>query len=387
MNTSTVIIKRVTISSFKNIKNLTFDLVDGENLVIEGRNGLGKSNILNAIYWCLTGYDLNGCPDNELFVPYYDRESKVDVEVTTNVGKIQRTAAREKGTLSTLLFIDNVPFALKDGEIEIDKRLGILPFTFSNTINKDFNLRRFLMNPTYHFGLVPKTIRDIFAKQISKELIKKDVKIDFNPLFLKLIVEENDPAFDTEVPNYYEIIERLTSKFDADTKLLKTQIEKWNVVLTYLKTIQDQLTPETIDHLEYRIKEAQLTLNMIEEKLMVLDSGRQSLNEAMEKVQKGLIRIEFQTTTSKGTKKNAYKVKSTGIELEQCSTSESIEDSFRLIDLWSTSVGCHVSLPIFIDRAESMNSEKIRNLEFGHQVLLTKVTTGRKIKINNWEVK
>ena len=387
MNTSVIIFKRVTISSFKNIKNLTFDLHDGENLVIEGWNGLGKSNILNAIYWCLTGYDLNGCSDNELFVPYYNEEAKVDVEVTTNVGKFQRVAVREKGTLSTILSIDGVPYALKDGEIEIDKRLGILPFTFSNTINKDFNLRRFLMNPTYHFGLAPKTIRDIFAKQMSKELIKKGVVINFNPLFLNLIVEENDPSLDCEIPDYYEIIERLTAKFEADKKLLKTQIEKWNVVLTYLKTIQDQLTPETIDHLEYRIKEAQSALNIVEEKLMVLDSGRQSLNEAMDQIQKGRLKVKFQTTTAKGVKKNAYLVQASNIDLEQRSTSESIEDSFYLIDAWASSVGCSISLPIFIDKAESMNSDKIRNLEFAHQVLMTKVTTGRKIKINNWEVK
>ena len=191
MEANCVVIQRVSVFSFKNISdklsNLTFGLADGENLVIEGRNALGKSNILNAIFWCLTGYDLNGCSDNEQFVPHgHESDGIVDVEVVTNVGKFQRFTRRDvKGVLSSSLVIDGLPVAsLRDGEIEIDKRFGILPFTFSNLVNKDFNLRRFLLNPTYHFGLAPKTIRDVLAKQVSRHI---KAELPFNQLFLELM--------------------------------------------------------------------------------------------------------------------------------------------------------------------------------------------------------
>ena len=383
MDVSTVIIKRVVIYSFKNIHNLAFDLHDGENLVIEGRNGLGKSNILNSIYWCLTGYDLSGCSDNEAFVTYgHEEEGIVDVEVTTNVGKFERICKRDaKGTLTSSLVIDGVPAdTLKDGEIEIDKRLGILPFTFSNFINKDFNLRSFLLNPSYHFGLTPKTIRDVLAKQVSQTLTKE---VAFNQLFLDLM-KENEIEFTANT--VYETIERLTAKLEADKKYLKTQKELYTTVSGYLATVKSGVDEKVKDDLQFQIKETTDAIGKIEDKLMILDSGRQSLNAALEDAQKGLLKVKFQTTTAKGVKKNDYKIESTGIDLKQVSTSESVMDSFELVENWKLAVGCSVSLPIFVDRAESMNIEKIKDLSLFHQVLYTKVTSGRRIKINNEEV-
>lgn len=384
MNANVVVIKRVNIFSFKNIKNLVFDLGDGENLVIEGKNGLGKSNILNAIYWCLTGYDLSGCSDNEEFVPYHKEDEVVDVEVTTNVGKFERTAKRIKGSLTQEIIIDGLPQnSLKEAEIEIDKRLGILPYTLSTYSNKDFDLRRFLLNPSYHFGLAPKTIRDILAKSLSLELAKSNVVVNFNPLFIKLL-EENEI---TDITNYYEPIERLAAKYEFDKKLLKGTTEDYQTVLNYLNQHKDKVDVKLIDELSFIINESKDTINKIEEKLMILESGRQEWNTALENAQKGTLRVKLQTTTSKGIKKNAYSVVDEGINLTQCSTSESTMNSYDLVESWKKSVGCNVQLPIFIDRAESMNAEKISDLAKYRQVLITKVTTNRKIKINNCEVK
>ena len=143
---------------------------------------------------------------------------------------------------------------------------------------------------------------------------------------------------------------------------------------------------KVIDDLDFQVKESTDALNEIDAKLLVLDSGRQVINEALEGVQNGTVRVNFQTKTSKGTKKNSYEVIDTGFTLAQCSTSESVLDSVVLIDNWKKCVGCDISLPLFIDRAESINSEKINDLGSSHQLLLTKVTTGRKIKVNGEEV-
>ena len=128
-----IIIERVAIHSFKNIQNLSFSLNKGEDFTVTGKNGLGKSNILNAIYWCIMGTDLNGCTEQTQFLPYRNTESKVDVEVQLNIGKIKRVVEVDaKGTASQTVLLDDTIYTLKDYDIELDKRLGLLPFTFNN---------------------------------------------------------------------------------------------------------------------------------------------------------------------------------------------------------------------------------------------------------------
>lgn len=384
METIKVRIQRVTIHSFKNIKNLSINLFDGDNLTIEGKNGLGKSNILNAIYWCLNGADTNGCVDNAQFVPFRNSEFKVDVEVQTNVGKFERIAETDaKGTTLQTVKIDDLVYTLKDFDIELDKRFGILGFTLNSFSNKDFKLREFLMNPTYHSRLAPKTIRDILAKRYSYEFANsKDYKYpQFTLLFLD-VLKTNGVNLD-EVKNFYEPIESVSAKLETKKKELKKELEENEIVYKYLSKHLDCDRHSKL--VEYIISEIKESLKLIEQDLLILDSGRQTWNELLERNQSGTLRVKFQQTTAKGIVKNDIAVEETGINLRQVSTSENTMDSLELIDLYLKGVGCAVDLPIFIDRAESINADKLKSLK-GKQVILTKVTSGRKIKINGTEI-
>ena len=58
----------VEINNFRNLSNVKFDMTQ-KNTSFVGNNRLGKTNILNAILWCLTGYDVVGNSKDLLNVP------------------------------------------------------------------------------------------------------------------------------------------------------------------------------------------------------------------------------------------------------------------------------------------------------------------------------
>lgn len=388
METTKIIIQRVTIYSFKNISNLVITLEDGENLKIEGENGLGKSNILNAIYWCFNGKDLSGCSDQSQFIPNHDKDKKVDVEVITNIGKIERIIETDaKGTVNQTVMIDDTVYTLKDYDIEIDKRFGLLPFTLNNLSNKDFNLREFLMNPTYMHRLTPKALRDVFAKAYSLSLSGNenyDTPV-FNPLFINLLKDRGYKV--EEIKNFYEPIETIAANLEIQKKELKKQLDDDKIVSSFLAQFGN--VPEDIkSKLDYIDNECKTSLALVEENLMVLESGRQTWNEYLEQHQNfGSIDVKFQTITAKGIKKNAIALQDFGIDLDHVSTSENMVDSFVVAWMYKKAVGCHCDLPVFVDRAESVNSYKLGYFDEENQLLYTKVTTHRNIRINGLEVK
>lgn len=57
-------IKKVTIQNYRNIDYKEYNL-DGKNLLLTSKNGLGKTNVLEAIYWAVTGYLFDGTAKSE----------------------------------------------------------------------------------------------------------------------------------------------------------------------------------------------------------------------------------------------------------------------------------------------------------------------------------
>ena len=161
------------------------------------------------------------------------------------------------------------------------------------------------------------------------------------------------------------------------------ELEEKEIIFKFLNQHQD--CEKQTKLVEYIISEIKESLKLIEQDLLILDSGRQTWNELLERNQSGTLRVKFQQLAAKGIVKNDIAVEETGINLKQVSTSENTMDSLELIDLYLKGVGCNVDLPIFIDRAESINADKLNTLK-GKQLILTKVTSGRKIKINGMEI-
>lgn len=126
-----MIIKKITLQDFRNIKNAEFEPCDGIN-VIYGQNAQGKTNLLEAI-WCFTGAkSFRGSKDQELvnlsaemakiglefFDEQREQECVIDIDkrrkATLN-GVEYRSAAEIAGKINAVVFSPLDINIVKDG--------------------------------------------------------------------------------------------------------------------------------------------------------------------------------------------------------------------------------------------------------------------------------
>jgi len=73
-------ITKVEIKNFRNIKDLCFDLSD--KTAVRGKNHIGKTNALQAIYWVLNDCLLDNVKEYDSIIPNDDRRKTVSVKLT-----------------------------------------------------------------------------------------------------------------------------------------------------------------------------------------------------------------------------------------------------------------------------------------------------------------
>ena len=367
-------IEKVKIGSFKNIKNTEFD-VSPLGVIFKGKNGIGKSNTLNAIYWCLTGVDLANNSDNSSFVPKSLRNSDglvVDVEVKLNVGKIRRTLTYTKRTLSEDIYINDLKTeSSKVGEAEIDKMLGLLEYTFLEYTNKDFVMRRFALNPQYIFTLTPKAIRDVVIKRYSKCKPTKAIRdVLDNPFLLESVKGLSEKEL-----SYLELV-AIDNRLSSKIKNNKSQIDKLTTCDSVLKTLKQgtyekalqqtnaALTVFQKENIEYDAKERIVAASILELEKIYAERAKKDHS---------IVNIDIFSTNSSGVSKSCLEINRNEIDIEQRSTSESIFDSMDLILEYFDAVGAEVILPMFIDKAESINYDYLHGICHTTQLLATEV--------------
>lgn len=72
-------IKRITLENFKGVRAGAIDF-DGQNALVEGENGTGKSTIFDAFTWLLFGKDHNGADQTNFDIKTIDPETREPIE-------------------------------------------------------------------------------------------------------------------------------------------------------------------------------------------------------------------------------------------------------------------------------------------------------------------
>jgi DNA repair exonuclease SbcCD ATPase subunit len=192
-------IKKVTFQNYKNIKSKTY-VLNGDSLLLEGRNGLGKTNVLEGIFWAISGnlFDGTSKGDKQEVKPIgsdKDVEVSVKIEFMRNGFTFERRVKEKyskqdeyKGNETTLLVNGAVEKNLSTAITSLQRYLGIydLQSRFNeNPLLSAINVFELLWNAN--------TLRTMDYKQIRAIIIDMVGEVDF-----KDIINEN--------PNRYKAL-------------------------------------------------------------------------------------------------------------------------------------------------------------------------------------
>lgn len=155
-----LMITKINIKAFRNLHFINFECK--KQNFIKGNNMQGKTNILNAIYWCITGTDLNGSNKNLYNIPF--GEEVADVEVFVNETTIRRVANKVDNKVEEHIYINNEEKPVKQAENIILGTFGLTQLALNDT--KSFKILRFLLNPLYYRTVAPSDLRKYLVKMI-----------------------------------------------------------------------------------------------------------------------------------------------------------------------------------------------------------------------------
>ncbi len=254
-------IKSIYIVSFRNIKNAAYTNLDSNGTTIfSGNNMKGKTNTLNAIYWCITGIDLNGSNDNSLNIPYGEKEANVSIKFDDTT-EIERKAILEDGKVSQSVYVNGEKMTLKKADALIDEKLGITEIAkFDNTKIK---ARRLLLNPLYYRSVAQNDLKNwlisVLLNENEKEIIEKSslshkikelVKDELSLADLSKVVKTNLTNIKAEI---------------HDQELIKEFLEKKGIT-EYSEELENNISNDKRLLLQYdekkiAIEEAALELN------------------------------------------------------------------------------------------------------------------------------
>lgn len=238
-----VLILSALIHSFRNLHEWE---ISGECHCtrISGKNMSGKTNSLNAIYWCLCGITLDGSSDDSLNVPVgLTGERVVDVHLKLSIDGVEHTINRwadeKEGSISQHLSIDGVESAtLKNGEIAIDRVLGLLELSLKDT--KEFKVRRFIFNPNYYTTITPSALRKYFLSL--RGAIDEKAIINASDKLSK-VTKTNVLAGITT----YGSFAAYSKAIDDNAKKIKELIKNLSFTKSYLTDVLKITPSETLD--------------------------------------------------------------------------------------------------------------------------------------------
>ena len=203
-------IKKVVIQNYKNIAYLEIDTHGGESVLFEGQNGLGKSNRLEAIFWCITGNLPDGTSKSDKQeVKPKDSDNDVVTSVRiefTRYGYTFERRLREKytskgeynGTETTLLVNGGVEKNIKNAMTSLYDFLGVNDlvnrFAMDSTLS-NFNVLELLYNAETIKNADYKLLRALVIDMVGEPnymAVIKENELKYGRLTAELGLHAND---------------------------------------------------------------------------------------------------------------------------------------------------------------------------------------------------
>lgn len=153
-------LREVVISNFRNIGFAGYEL--GKINVFTGPNRQGKTNTIEAVYWALADYLLDGSSDFVSLKPHNNSKEVVSVELIFDTFTFKKTYCEKwtktRGSNEVLMtghdteyFIDDVKYNVSEGKKMLLEKLGLSDVK----TNSKIDIVRSILDPYYLAHNVP----------------------------------------------------------------------------------------------------------------------------------------------------------------------------------------------------------------------------------------
>lgn len=155
-------IEKISIRNFRNIKHAEY--VIGDKTAICGKNHIGKTNALQAVYWVLTDSMLENTNDFDSIVQHDDNRALTEVTITFEDGTTFGKTYREKWTKTrgsdvesltgheTAFYLNGVLYKTKTEAMMMLREILFGKEALKASTYTSVSLAKALINPLYLFG-------------------------------------------------------------------------------------------------------------------------------------------------------------------------------------------------------------------------------------------
>jgi DNA repair exonuclease SbcCD ATPase subunit len=266
-----IIFKRIKIQNFLSIGKIPVELsldkgitlITGENLDKGGRNGVGKSSLIESIYWCLFGNTIRDIKKDKVLHNQSTKGCEVSLEFDIIKGnektsyKITRSLEPSKLSLEVITELDKQDISLstmpKTDEY-IKELIGANEEVFQNSVimtangtipfmaQKKIDKRKFLegiLNLGMFGDMLLKARADYNEKKKENDLVGKDF---INEQRVLSILKENKEGFDeSKVDRIKNISDKITSSTSDLENLKKKNIKNVSDLKSLIKDHETKL--------------------------------------------------------------------------------------------------------------------------------------------------
>ena len=236
-------LNRITIKNFRNLDYAEFEL--SKNNYFCGQNAIGKSNILEAIFWALTNHLLDNSKEVDSIKPKKNQKSEVCVELEFDNFVVKKTF-KEKwvktrgGTDYTFTghetntFINKILIPAQKTDDKIKELINL-----NYQTKTKINLLSAVLDPHYLAQKVDWKILRNFIVEIVGDVFEEDVYLlDQNLLKLKPLMKKNN-------------VDDLKKVVGSDIKNLKSEIEVLDIKIL---TLSEEVDPVELEKIKKTLK-------------------------------------------------------------------------------------------------------------------------------------
>ncbi len=242
-------LESLKLTNFRNIESMEFEF-NGDRVAIAGKNRIGKTNTILALYWILTDKLLDGSSNIDSIKPLFDTKRRVEVNAIFKIENNETLESKhfevvkiyyenwskKRGTNefeltgnNTEYIIDGIDMKVTEALEKIRNELGLndVKFNNGNKIDSTINLISALVNPFY------------LTEQVDEKALRSFI--------IGLVGDVTDVDVYQKEPICLvakDILSKYTGDTSNATKFLKSQIKELNDSLKMLDGFITELSKD-----------------------------------------------------------------------------------------------------------------------------------------------